>query len=194
MGRRRARARRAQRVAAAGAAAVAHRALAAAPRRAAGYTTLRTGGAHDFDFIAGAWNIANRRLAARGVGSTEWEAFSSTCRAALHLGGIANVEEIACPARGWTGMTVRSFDLARRQWSIRWISSATGAIDPGVVGGFTGDRGEFYGEDEHDGRPVKVRFIWTRLGRDAARWEQAFSFDGQPWETNWIMELTRAAG
>jgi hypothetical protein len=52
-----------------------------------------------------------------------------------------------------------------------------------VVGGFTGDRGE----DEHDGRPVKVRFIWNRRGRDAARWEQVFAFDGRPWETNWIM-------
>ena len=95
----------------------------------------------------------DRRLAARGVGCTEWEAFPSTSCAALHLGGIANVEEITCPAKRWTGMTVRSFDLARRQWAIHWISSASGALDPGVVGGFTGDRGEFYGEDQHDGRP-----------------------------------------
>jgi len=158
-----------------------------------GYTTRRRGSARDFDFIAGDWHIANRRLAARGAGSTDWEESPATSRATLHLGGIANVDEIAFPTRGCSGMTVRRFHIADRQWSIHWISSTTGAIDPPVVGGFAGDRGEFYGEDEDGGRPVKVRFVWTRLGPDAARWEQAFSFDGGPWETNWVMELTRPA-
>jgi hypothetical protein len=157
-----------------------------------GYTTHRTGDAHDFDFLAGAWNVANRRLVARGVGSTEWDEFPASHSARLHLGGIANVDEMICPTKGWSGMTVRHFHGAQRQWSIRWISSRTGAMDPGVVGGFEGDRGEFYGEDEDDGKPVKVRFIWTRLGPDAARWEQSFSYADGPWETNWVMEFTRA--
>lgn len=149
------------------------------------------GDAHDFDFLAGDWDITNRRLVARGVGATEWEEFSSTMRAALHLGGLANVEEIACPARGWSGMTVRHFDLAARRWSIHWLSSTTGAMDPPVVGGFTGDRGEFYGRDHDAGRPVRVRFVWTRLGPDAARWEQAFAYAGGAWETNWVMTFRR---
>jgi quinol monooxygenase YgiN len=158
-----------------------------------GYTTHRTGDAHDFDFLAGAWNVVNRRLVARGVGSAEWEEFPASHAARLHLGGLANVDEMVCPTKGWSGMTVRHFRIADRQWTIFWISSKTGAIDPGVVGGFEGDRGEFYGEDTDDGKPVKVRFIWTRLGRDAARWEQSFSYSDGPWEINWIMEFTRAA-
>jgi len=157
-----------------------------------GYTTHRTGDVHDFDFLAGRWQVAGRRLAHRGAGSTEWHEFPAELRAALHLGGVANVDELALPTLGWSGMTVRHFDLANRQWTIRWISSRTGAMDPPVVGGFAGDRGEFYGEDLDDGRPVRVRFVWTRLGPDAARWEQAFSFGGGPWETNWLMEFTRA--
>jgi NIPSNAP len=37
------------------------------------------------------------------------------------------------------------------------------------------------------------RFHWTNPAPDAARWEQAFSADGgRSWETNWIMEFTRA--
>jgi hypothetical protein len=158
-----------------------------------GYTTLRTGDVHDFDFLAGAWNVVNRRLVARGVRSTEWEEFPASHLARLHLGGIANVDEMICPTKGWSGMTVRHFQGAQRQWSIRWISSRTGAMDPGVVGGFEGDRGEFYGEDEDDGKPVKVRFLWTRLGTDAARWEQSFSYNDGPWEPNWVMEFTRQA-
>jgi hypothetical protein len=162
-------------------------------REPVGYTRHRRGGAHDFDFIAGAWTIANRKLVRRGAGAgaTEWDTFASTHHAALYLGGIANVEEIACPARGWSGMAMRHFDLAARQWSIHWVGSATGAIDPAVVGGFHGDRGEFYGEDRDGGRPVKVRFIWSRLGPTTARWEQSFSYDDGPWELNWVMDFTR---
>ncbi|MGH9885057.1 MAG: hypothetical protein ACREBE_05995, partial [bacterium] len=93
-----------------------------------------------------------------------------------------------------SGMTLRHFHLARRQWTIYWISSKTGAIDPGVVGGFEGDRGEFYGEDTDDGTPIKVRFIWLRLTPTTARWEQSFSYNSGPWERNWIMDFTRTDG
>jgi NIPSNAP len=154
---------------------------------------LPVGDAHDFDFLAGTWRVKNRRLRARGVGATEWEEFSGESRVALHLGGVANVDEIAFPALGFSGLTVRTFDLATRRWSIHWTSSKTGKMDPPVHGGFRGDRGEFYGDDEDGGRPVKVRFVWTKLGASAARWEQAFSYDGALWETNWIMELRRDA-
>ena len=153
----------------------------------------RTGDVRDFDFLAGAWTVANRRLKVRGANSHEWEEFPATSRATLHLGGVANVDEIAFPTKGWSGMTVRVFNLEKHQWSIYWINSNSGVLFPPVVGGFRGNRGEFYGEDEDGGRPVKVRFIWTRRGPDAARWEQAFSPDGRTWETNWVMELTRAA-
>jgi hypothetical protein len=62
-----------------------------------------------------------------------------------------------------------------------------------VFGGFQDDRGEFHGDDHDDGRPVKVEFLWTRLGPDAARWEQSFSLDGKVWEKNWVMSFTRIA-
>lgn len=155
-----------------------------------GFTTAGTGDVHDFDFLEGEWDITNRRLAARGVGSERWDVFPSTSVCRRYLGGLANVDEIDFPTQRWAGMTVRTFDVAKRQWSIYWISGRTGKLDPPVVGGFAGGRGEFYGEDEDGGRPVKVRFLWLR-GKDAARWEQAFSFDGRSWETNWVMELCR---
>jgi len=156
------------------------------------YTLARTGDVHDFDFLAGTWVVRNRRLRARGVHSVEWDEFPGASTARLHLGGVANVDEIRFPTRGTAGLTVRCFDLAKRQWSIYWISSTHGTLLPPVHGGFTGDRGELYGEDTEDGRPVKVRFVWTRLSPDRARWEQAFSTDGRDWEVNWVMDFTRA--
>src|SRR5437763_1287204 len=79
-----------------------------------GYTTRRRGDVHDFDFLAGDWPVAGRRLVRRGAGCQDWHEFPAERRAALHLGGVANV-----------------------QWTIRWISARTGAMDPAVVGGFT---------------------------------------------------------
>ena len=152
----------------------------------------RTGNVHDFDWIAGAWTTNQRRLKERGVGSKDWEEFPATLCASLHLGGMVNVDELVMPTKGWSGLTVRTFDLEKRQWSIYWISSKRGVLDPGVVGGFDGDRGEFYGEDSDAGRPVKVRYVWNRLGPDRAHWEQAFSYDGKAWETNWTADFVRA--
>ena len=165
-----------------------------APRTPAGDTArvLRTGDVHDFEYFAGAWVTRQRRLRERGVGSSDWEEFPATLCMAPYLGGMATVDELYFPTKGWAGLTLRLFDLQKRQWSIYWVSSATGTLGTPVVGGFQGNRGEFYGEDEDGGRPVKVRYAWTKLDADHARWEQAFSYDGRTWETNWTADFTRA--
>jgi hypothetical protein len=152
---------------------------------------LPTGSVHDFDFLVGEWQVANRRLQQRGVGCQTWDEFPASQSARLHLSGLVNTDEIVFHTRGWSGMTVRVFNLERRQWFIYWVSSREGILSPPVIGSFDGARGEFYGQD-HDGcQPVEVRFIWTRLGADAACWEQAFCYDGRTWETNWTMQFTR---
>jgi len=157
-------------------------------------TALPTGDVHDFDFLAGSWRVDHRRLVQRGVGSTEWETFSGTGRMAQHLGGMVNVEVLELPSKGWSGMTVRAFDVASRRWSIYWIDSRQGSLGQPVVGGFDGDAGVFRGDDVADGVPVQVVYHWTRRGPDAATWDQAFSRDGVTWETNWVMEFTRVPG
>lgn len=153
--------------------------------------SLPTGKVTDFDFLIGNWNILNRRLFKRGVGCTDWEEFPATFRCTQHLNGIANVDEMVVASKGFAGMTLRTFNVEQQRWAIYWISSSSGILFPPVHGGFTGDRGDFYGEDSDDGKPVQVHFVWTRLGVGRARWQQAFSVDGRNWETNWIMEFTR---
>src|SRR5262245_42759697 len=155
--------------------------------------TTPTGDVHDFDFIAGAWTTRQHRLKQRGVGSTQWDEFPATLCATSHLGGMVNVDELVMPTKGWSGLTVRTFDLQTRRWSIYWVSSRNGRLDPGRGGGFTGAPGEFHGVDTDDGRPVKVRYVWTRIDPDHAHWEQAFSYDnGAAWEVNWTADFTRA--
>jgi hypothetical protein len=158
-----------------------------------GYSTSRTGDVHDFDYFVGGWITKQRRLKARGVGSSDWEEFPATLCMTLYLGGLATVDELYLPTKNSAGLTLRTFDVQKRQWSIYWVSSMTGKLDPiPVVGGFQGDRGEFYAQDEDNHRPVKVRYMWDKIDRDHARWQQAFSYDNRTWETNWTADFTRA--
>lgn len=152
-------------------------------------------GAHDFDFLHGCWTIAHRRLKRRHVGSDDWDRFSATATCEPRLGGIANVEEIAMPERGFSGMTLRSFDLSAGLWSIWWISSLEGRLQPSVTGEFRDGVGTFEGEDLDDGRPIRARYVWSDIGPQSARWTQSFSLDrGQTWEVNWVMDFTRNKG
>jgi hypothetical protein len=158
-----------------------------------GFSLSHTGDTHDFDFFVGAWTTTQRRLKVRGVGSSDWEEFPAVECLTLYLGGLATVDELYIPTKKRAGLTLRTFNVEKRQWSIHWVSSATGLIDPvPTVGGFDGNRGEFYAEDQEDGRPIKVRYLWNKLDNDHARWEQAFSYDDKTWETNWTADFTRA--
>ena len=152
--------------------------------------------AQDFDFFMGRWTVQNRRLTERLAGSDEWEEFESTSVAHPILGGLGNEDEFRThDAGGFIGMSFRFFDPVKRRWSIYWADSRRpGELDPPVFGTFSGDIGVFEGEDEFEGRPIRVRFIWSGTRTRTPRWEQAFSADdGETWETNWIMDFSPAA-
>jgi hypothetical protein len=158
-----------------------------------GYTLAGKGGAHDFDYFAGAWTTQQRRLKVRGMGSNDWEEFPATLCMTPYPDIPATVDELYIPGKKLAGLTVRAFDAETQQWSVSWVSSATGRLDPApVVGGFQGNHGEFYAADHEGDRPVKVRFMWDKIDHDHARWQQAFSYDDKTWETNWVAEFTRA--
>ncbi|MFJ4563561.1 hypothetical protein ACIP4U_07540 [Streptomyces caelestis] len=156
--------------------------------------STRKPGIGDFDFLVGTWDVTNRRLVAPLTGSPEWDEFPGTavCSGTL-FGGAANLDEISFPTKGFNGLTLRLFDPFRAQWSLNWVNSRTGLLQPPVVGRFHDDgHGEFHGDDTHDGTPVLCRFIWSQITSISAHWEQAFSTDGgQSWETNWTMDFRR---
>ena len=150
-----------------------------------------TGDLHDFDFLDGEWVVQNRFLRSRLNGDHVWEEFLGRSRVELRMGSLVNVDEIDFPTRGFTGMTVRLFDVQERRWSIYWTDTRRAVLGPPVCGGFDGPRGLFFGDDVEGGRTVKVRFIWERRPGERAHWEQAFSLDGASWETNWVMDFSR---
>jgi hypothetical protein len=94
------------------------------------------------------------------------------------------------PGSAFAGLALRIFNPADRLWSIHWADNERCRVLPPMVGRFENGTGVFYGDEEHDGRTVRARFIWTPS--ESPRWEQAFSQDGgKTWEINWIMTFSR---
>jgi hypothetical protein len=148
---------------------------------------------HAFAFQTGDWRVRHRKLARRLVGETEWLEFGGTCTAREILGGAGNVDDflIEDPAGAYRAATFRRVNLETGEWSIYWADSRRDGLDPPMRGRFKNGVGTFFGRDVLDGRDIHVRFLWSEIGPDRARWEQAFSFDGEAWEVNWIMHFTR---
>lgn len=156
-------------------------------------TTQAETGVRDFDFFVGTWNVVNRRRRNPLSGSEEWYEFPSTAECRLLLGGAGNMDEFRAPSQGITAMTLRLFDPETREWSLYWATDK-GRLDPPVRGRFEGGRGDFYGDDTHEGKPIRVHFIWSEITATSVRWEQEFSADGgETWESNWVMEFTRTS-
>ncbi|MEV0739690.1 hypothetical protein AB0I51_27980 [Streptomyces sp. NPDC050549] len=146
----------------------------------------------DFDFLHGEWEVVNRRLTDFLQPRSGWEEFTGFSRCWPLFDGAANVDEIDMPYLGSKGLTLRLFDRETELWSLNWSSSRSGRLFPPVRGRFEGGRGEFYGDDTHDGKDVRVRYLWSGVSASGARWEQAFSVDdGAGWVTNWTMDFTR---
>jgi hypothetical protein len=149
----------------------------------------------DFDFWMGKWNVRNRRLARRLAGSDEWDEFDSKVAARPLPGGLGN-EDVFCTdyGGGFVGMSFRFYDPESDRWAIYWTDTRRpGLLGPPVTGSFRDGVGVFEGEDTLDGRTIRVRFTWSGVDTPAPRWEQAFSDDdGETWETNWVMDFTRA--
>lgn len=148
---------------------------------------------NDFDFLIGTWDVTNRWRVDFLDADSAWEEFPAVSRVSRHFDGGASFDEIDFPAKGFGGLTLRLFDREREEWSLYWSSRRTGVLFPPVVGRFDGGRGVFEGEDAHEGKAVRVRFVWSGTAAgESPRWEQYFSLDeGASWIHNWTMDFTR---
>ena len=150
-------------------------------------------GSHDFDFLFGQWTVHHRRLR---PGTREWTSFEGTCVTRPLMEGSANVEEhaLGSPSGAYRAVGLRAFDPKSGQWAIWWLDGRYphGTMDPPVKGRFANGVGTFESSYEQDGQPMRVRYVWSRITPDSARWEQATSADGRTWDANWIMEFKRA--
>ena len=153
-------------------------------------------GQADFDFFIGHWKTHSRRLRERLKGSNEWDELEGEAVIRKVLGGMGNIDEVTLnrPNGRLEGLTLRLYNPESQQWSMYWSSDIDGILQPPVVGGFENGRGEFYSQEQFEGRSIFVRFLCSDITESTCRWEQAFSTDGgKTWETNWIAEMTKLA-
>jgi hypothetical protein len=156
--------------------------------------TANVAGSHDFDFQVGEWRVHHR--VKRPAGNDQWLEFDGTCSNRGLMDGSANVEDqlFDKPTGVTHGVALRAYDPKTGQWAIWWIDSRDplGALDPPAKGRFENGVGTFYSDGTLDGKPIRTRFIWSKITPTSAHWEQAYSSDaGKTWETNWIMEFQR---
>jgi hypothetical protein len=154
-------------------------------------------GQHDFDFEIGSWNTRLTRLQDPLSGSATWVEYTGTTVVRKVWDGRANLVEldVSGPAGRLEVLSLRLYDPGSRQWSLNSASVRSGTLGVPSVGEFRGGRGEFYSQEEFNGRTILVRFVISPVAPDSWRFEQAFSDDGgRTWEVNWIAVDTRAGG
>jgi hypothetical protein len=159
----------------------------------AGAETPRDG-QHDFDFEIGTWRTHLKRLAHPLSGSSEWVEDEGVTTVRKVWNGRANLVELTAdgPDGHFEGLNLRLYNPRSRQWSLNFANSSGGTLGQPTIGRFVDGRGEFYDQEDFDGRAVFVRFVITPLDADTIRFEQAFSDDGgKTWETNWVATDTR---
>jgi hypothetical protein len=154
-------------------------------------------GSHDFDFLIGDWKAHVRRLPDRLNKSNAWDVYDGISNHHKLLDSNANFEQFEVASADKKlhikAQTLRLYNPTTRQWSIYLVDLDDGTLDvPPVVGGFTGNRGEFFHQEQFKGRTILVRYVWLDISPRSSRMEQSFSPDGgKTWEVNWICELSR---
>jgi hypothetical protein len=156
--------------------------------------TVPRGDQHDWDWLVGKWNVRHSRLKERLMNDTRWEEFRGTCQMWSTMEGKGNVDDnyLELPSGTYRAMGLRALDEKTGLWSMWWVDGRTTVMDPPVRGGFKDGIGTFVGEDTLRGKPILMRFEWSKITKASAHWEQAFSPDkGKTWEVNWRMDFTR---
>jgi hypothetical protein len=153
-------------------------------------------GQHDFDFALGNWKFHLKKLDHPLTGSNTWIELDghSSCQKIWDGANLDQVEVYSADRKTHIkGLTLRLYNPESHQWSLYWGNSAKGILSlPAVVGEFKNRRGEFYDQEDYNGRMIFVRYAWSDMTPTSAHFEQSFSTDGgNTWETNWITDQTR---
>jgi hypothetical protein len=150
-------------------------------------------GQHDFDWDIGTWKIHVKRLLHPLTGSTTWVEYNGTDVVRKIWGGRANLGEVEWdgPAGHVELVTLRLYNPETHKWSMNIANSATGVLSPPAIGGFSNGTGEFYDQEDLNGRAILVRFKVRDITATSCSFEQAFSADwGKTWEVNLIVTET----
>ena len=151
-------------------------------------------GQHDFDFDFGTWKTHSSRLLHPLTGSTTWADMDGLTVVKKVWDGRANLAEYKAdgPAGHIELLSLRYYNPEARQWALVFATPNVGTLSVPCIGQFRNGRGDFYDQEEFNGKYILVRFSIWKISEDTGQSEQAFSDDGgKTWEVNWVNKYTR---
>lgn len=150
---------------------------------------------HDFDFEFGSWKAHLKRLSHPLSGSDTWIDYDGTSVVSKLWNGRANLGELVVdgPNGHIEGITLRLYNPQSHQWRLYWANRKDAVLQVPTIGQFENDRGEFFDQEDVEGRSIFVRFVFSDVTPSSFQSEQAFSTNvGKTWERNWVATFTRA--
>ena len=103
-------------------------------------TASATSSQSDFDFLVGKWKMHNRRLNKRLENCKDWTEFESSDENFKILSGTADMDTYSTTempgqeGKRFEGVTLPLLNPKTRLWSLYWVASNVGVLDPPVVG------------------------------------------------------------
>jgi len=148
-------------------------------------------GQHDFDFIFGRWKIHTR---ARAHGSNTWTDYNGVGTYQKIWDGRAVLNEFETDGQAGhiEGLGVQTYNPKSHQWSLYWVDSSEGILGVPLIGQFKDGLGAFYSQDTIDGKAMLVSYVWSKMTKSSAHFEESLSEDGgKTWEAIWISDMAR---
>jgi hypothetical protein len=159
----------------------------------AAVSVIAKNGQHDFDWEFGNWRTHLWRLKQPLSGSNEWLDYDGATVVRKIWDGRANLVELEVDGPSHIeALNLRLYNSETHKWSLNFASSKGGMLGTPTIGEFKNGRGEFFDQEDFNGRPVLVRFTISDIKPESCKFEQSFSTDsGKTWEINWIAIDTR---
>jgi hypothetical protein len=110
----------------------------------------------------------NRRLNKRLEDCKDWTEFDSSDENFKILGGKGDMDTYSTAempgqdGKLFEGVTLRLFNPKSRLWSLYWVASNVGVLDPPVVGSFENGVGHFFAKDTFKGKILSSCFVGMR--------------------------------
>src|SRR5262249_20727139 len=119
-------------------------------------------GFHDFDWEFGDWNDHVRRLKDPLTASDQWFEMNGAVTQRKVWNGRANLAEVELdgPKGHLQFIALRLYNPQAKQWSVNFASSSSGRFGTPMVGEFQNGRGEFYDQEDFNGRMILARFLF----------------------------------
>jgi len=150
-----------------------------------------------FDFLIGRWRCEARVLLESG----DWQVFPAAWLGRYILDGYAIEDEYRMTGQSGElivlGLNLRTYDVARRRWNVRWLHALTGAWTDLVseeLGGITfDDESLSYVFREPMATHAYTRATYTDISHAHFTWRGEKSDDGKVWSQFMVVEAHRSS-